>query len=77
MSSSETTTHSQEASTTGTTNNNASATDTSSSVPKKSPFEDLPKSDRIRRQIEFYFSDANLRRDKFLKNKVQDDPQVR
>eukprot|EP01138_Halocafeteria_seosinensis_P000703 gb/GECG01000719.1/.p1 GENE.gb/GECG01000719.1/~~gb/GECG01000719.1/.p1 ORF type:complete len:222 (+),score=34.08 gb/GECG01000719.1/:1-666(+) len=42
---------------------------------KQNPFKELPKDERIRRQIEFYFSDANMRRDKFLRSKVEAEPQ--
>lgn len=30
--------------------------------------------DKIKRQVEYYFSDVNLPKDKFLKKKVSDDP---
>lgn len=29
----------------------------------------------IRKQVEFYFSDANFRRDKFMQTKAGEDPQ--
>ena len=34
----------------------------------------LPDADGL--QVEFYFSDSNLPRDKFLRDKIQEDPEV-
>jgi hypothetical protein len=31
--------------------------------------------DKVRQQVEFYFSDANFRRDKFLQAKAAEDPE--
>jgi hypothetical protein len=34
-----------------------------------------PLTESIRKQVEFYFGDSNIQKDRFMKQKIQEDPE--